>query len=581
MTAVLAAFSLQGKIEQYGAYAGVAAVFGLGILSLLYFAQAREVKRLREWAGRAPERAAELEARVTADAQRRVTPAPAPTPAPRPAAPMTPAAQQSAPPPGPGVAAPATAAAAAAGAPATAVAKPGTTAPQNGTGSGRRCRRRAPRSRGGQAAGRRGEEARRAPPRRPTTSPSPSARSPSPPSPRPSRRSRGEPPRRRHGGGQRPRGGPARRPRRARPLRCARRSPRRRLPPRTPAGTRPRPDADDGRSRGRIAAIVGGVVAAIAVVAVAGFLLFGGSGGDKPTPKPNTVAQPTGATTGNAGGSSTPKTPAKVDRKAVPLAVLNGTTVTGLARGAADKLTKKGYNEPNVVTNDTTNQARPTTQIYYEAKARAAALDVAKILGVPTVAGQGDGRQRAGARRPRRGRRLRRGRQGAVVPPPHDHPPGPPRADGLQPRGPLPGPSARAARRHRARAGRRAGPGGRRGGDRLAVVQPAAPRARDGGRGGRADRPAARSRTRASSRPTRATGRTARSPRCAPRTPRASRASSAPTRRFAIRAASRSPSSPRASRRGSPTCAHSRGAPGARGLPPRRHPPRAGRRPRG
>ena len=75
----------------------------------------------------------------------------------------------------------------------------------------------------------------------------------------------------------------------------------------------------------------------------------------------------------------------KLDRKAVPLAVLNGTTVTGLARGAADKLTAKGYNEPNVVTNDTTNQQRPTTQVFYEAKARAAALDVAKILGVPTA----------------------------------------------------------------------------------------------------------------------------------------------------------------------------------------------------
>ena len=46
--------------------------FGLGVLSLLYFAQAREVKRLREWAGRAPERAAELEARVTAEAGRKV-----------------------------------------------------------------------------------------------------------------------------------------------------------------------------------------------------------------------------------------------------------------------------------------------------------------------------------------------------------------------------------------------------------------------------------------------------------------------------------------------------------------------------
>jgi hypothetical protein len=151
------------------------------------------------------------------------------------------------------------------------------------------------------------------------------------------------------------------------------------------AGTRPRPDADDGRSRGRIAAIVGGVVAAIAVVAVAAFLLFGGSGDDKPTPKPNTVAQPTGATPDNADGAAAAKTPAPVDRKAVPLAVLNGTTVTGLARAAADKLTKKGYNEPNVVTNDTTNQARPTTQVYYEVKARAAALDVAKVLGVPTA----------------------------------------------------------------------------------------------------------------------------------------------------------------------------------------------------
>src|SRR3954463_12614961 len=68
MTALAAALSLQDKVEQYGSYAGVAAVFGLGILSLLYFAQAREVKRLREWAGRAPERAAELEARAIAAA---------------------------------------------------------------------------------------------------------------------------------------------------------------------------------------------------------------------------------------------------------------------------------------------------------------------------------------------------------------------------------------------------------------------------------------------------------------------------------------------------------------------------------
>jgi LytR cell envelope-related transcriptional attenuator len=34
----------------------MAAVLGLAVLSALYFSQARDVKRLREWAGRAPER---------------------------------------------------------------------------------------------------------------------------------------------------------------------------------------------------------------------------------------------------------------------------------------------------------------------------------------------------------------------------------------------------------------------------------------------------------------------------------------------------------------------------------------------
>ena len=43
--------------------------------------------------------------------------------------------------------------------------------------------------------------------------------------------------------------------------------------------------------------------ALVAVLAVAGILIFGG-GGDKPAPKPNTVAQPTTDT--SAGGSSTP-----------------------------------------------------------------------------------------------------------------------------------------------------------------------------------------------------------------------------------------------------------------------------------
>src|SRR3954468_19976536 len=96
------ALSISDKIEQYGAYAGFASVLGLAVLSLLYFAQAREVKRLREWAGRSPERAAEQQERVLAEAQRRAQAQPIqqqqpgqPAQAPKPAAvPATPAGQQ-------------------------------------------------------------------------------------------------------------------------------------------------------------------------------------------------------------------------------------------------------------------------------------------------------------------------------------------------------------------------------------------------------------------------------------------------------------------------------------------------------
>src|SRR5215475_5505771 len=70
----LLAFSVQHEVEKYGAYVAIACFFGLAILSLLYFAQARELRRLRDWAGVQPERPEELEARVSmlADSVRRV-----------------------------------------------------------------------------------------------------------------------------------------------------------------------------------------------------------------------------------------------------------------------------------------------------------------------------------------------------------------------------------------------------------------------------------------------------------------------------------------------------------------------------
>ena len=54
-------------IDEIGPYLGIAAFLGLAILAFLIIQQAREVRRLREWAGRAPERADEAtEAEVAA-----------------------------------------------------------------------------------------------------------------------------------------------------------------------------------------------------------------------------------------------------------------------------------------------------------------------------------------------------------------------------------------------------------------------------------------------------------------------------------------------------------------------------------
>jgi len=60
MIASLLALSLSSSFTQIGAIAAFAALVGIAALALLFFSQARELKRLREWAGRAPERAAEL-----------------------------------------------------------------------------------------------------------------------------------------------------------------------------------------------------------------------------------------------------------------------------------------------------------------------------------------------------------------------------------------------------------------------------------------------------------------------------------------------------------------------------------------
>jgi len=58
-------------IEQIGAFAGLAAFLGLAVFALLSFTHGRDIRRLREWAGSAPERDTERKETTSAVAAQR------------------------------------------------------------------------------------------------------------------------------------------------------------------------------------------------------------------------------------------------------------------------------------------------------------------------------------------------------------------------------------------------------------------------------------------------------------------------------------------------------------------------------
>lgn len=58
-------------IKQIGAFAGLASFIGLALLALLSFTQGRDIRRLREWAGSAPERDSERKEATSAVAAQR------------------------------------------------------------------------------------------------------------------------------------------------------------------------------------------------------------------------------------------------------------------------------------------------------------------------------------------------------------------------------------------------------------------------------------------------------------------------------------------------------------------------------
>lgn len=351
MSALIVAASTGAVVEQIGSYAGLASTVGLGVLALLYFSQAREVRRLREWADTAPERAQEAIARGQGDVQRRVIAQPI-------AAPSTVAAQQAAAslyaqPPAPGPAAPAAAPpvppagqlarpapatippATAPTAPAPATIPPAVGAPASAATTV------APPSPSGP------------PPAIPAAASPSASRSPSLPLPA----SNGA-------GGQETHESAAARP-----------APLPDLPPLPDLSVRAQSDYDDdagGFSFGRIGAIVGGAVAVV-VVAVLLMVLLGG--GEEPAP-PNDFGSST--QTAPADEPATAADPSAVDRRATNVAVLNGTTQTGLARAVADKLEQGDFTIANVGNN--TDQQVPTTIVSYAAGNEQAAAEVATVI---------------------------------------------------------------------------------------------------------------------------------------------------------------------------------------------------------
>lgn len=58
-------------IKEIGAFAGLAAFLGLAVLAMLAFSQGRDIRRLREWAGSAPERDGERKDATSASAAKR------------------------------------------------------------------------------------------------------------------------------------------------------------------------------------------------------------------------------------------------------------------------------------------------------------------------------------------------------------------------------------------------------------------------------------------------------------------------------------------------------------------------------
>jgi hypothetical protein len=141
------------------------------------------------------------------------------------------------------------------------------------------------------------------------------------------------------------------------------------VPPRTPEDRRGGPPGQSSRRRPLV--IGAAVLAGLLLVVVLVTQVLGGD--SKTSSRPNTVAAPPSAAA-PASGSNTPA----VARGSVKVAVLNGTTVPGLAAQVADQLQSGGFARGQVT--NAADQQRSETTVQYAPNQRAAAEEVATIL---------------------------------------------------------------------------------------------------------------------------------------------------------------------------------------------------------
>jgi hypothetical protein len=141
-------------------------------------------------------------------------------------------------------------------------------------------------------------------------------------------------------------------------------------------------DDDGGFSPRRTGLIIGSAVAAVLVAVV---LMIALTQRDNAPSKPNelgVVTTPASAPSGAGGASTIPAAPGAiaVDRRATRVAVLNGTTQTGLARTVADEVQKARFTISATETN--ADQTVTTTTVSYRAGNQRAAQIIAQVLGI-------------------------------------------------------------------------------------------------------------------------------------------------------------------------------------------------------